>query len=450
MKEDRIFRLGDLQIKPKHLKTGAERVQDFQRKLYRKAKQESDFRFYVLYDKVRLPHFIKEAYKRCKANKGKPGIDGISFRDIDAYGVDKFVAEIIKELENKTYKPQGVLRVEIPKANGKTRPLGIPTVRDRVIQMTVKLVIEPIFEADFEDNSYGYRPRRSSADAVKEIKGNLKQGKHDIFDADLSAFFDTIPHKELMHLLAIRISDKNILHLIKMWLKAPIIKDGKPTGGKKNKVGIPQGGVISPLLANIYLNLLDKAVNRVGGIFQRNGVEIVRYADDFVLMAKKIPQECYDYLNHLLDRMKLKLNQEKSKKKIATMKPLDFLGHTFRYSDDYYGRPFKYWNVEPSKKSQKKVRSKIREYMKKNGHKSPDKVVKDLNAITRGWINYFTIDGVTYPAVAKRNLRYYLTAKLTRFYQRKSQRKCKLHNQGAFEVLVKRYGLIDPTKYALS
>ena len=441
--------MGNLQTKPKHQMSDAERVQDLQRKLYRKAKQDKDFRFYVLYDKVRLPHFLREAYRRCKAKDGCPGVDGVSFKDVESYGVEKFISEIIEELENKTYKPQAVLRVEIEKANGKTRSLGIPTVKDRVVQMTVKFVIEPIFEADFEDTSYGFRPRRSAEGAVREVKKNLQEGRSDVLDADLSAYFDTIPHKELMHLVALRISDRNILHLIKMWLKAPVMEDGRPKGGKKSKVGIPQGGVISPLLANIYLNLLDKAVNRTGGIFQRNGVKIVRYADDLVLMAEKIPEECFEYMKWLFSRMKLKLNEEKSRVVCSCEESFDFLGHTFRYSDDLYGRPLKYWNVEPSKKSQKKVRSKIREYLSKNGHKAPQVLVDDLNAKLRGWINYYTIQGVTYPNKAKRNLRYYLGKKLQRYYKRKSQRKCKLYNQGAMRVLVYRYGLIDPSKYAV-
>ena len=442
--------MGNLQTKPKHQMSDVERVQDLQRKLYRRAKQEKDFRFYVLYDKVRLPHFLREAYRRCKAKNGCPGVDGVSFKDVEVYGVEKFISEIIEELENKTYKPQAVLRVEIEKANGKTRPLGIPTVKDRVVQMTVKLVIEPIFEADFEDTSYGFRPRRSAEGAVREVKKNLQEGKSDVFDADLSAYFDTIPHKELMHVVALRISDKNILHLIKMWLKAPVMEDGRPKGGKKSKVGIPQGGVISPLLANIYLNLLDKAVNKTGGIFQRNGVKIVRYADDLVLMAEKTPEECFEYMNRLFSKMKLKLNEEKSRVVCAYEETFDFLGHTFHYSDDLYGRPVKYWNIEPSKKSQKKVRSKIREYLRENGHKAPQVLVDDLNAKLRGWINYYTIQGITYPNKAKRNLRYYLGKKLQRYYKRKSQRKCKLYNQGAMRVLVKRFGLIDPSKYALS
>ena len=441
--------MGDLQTKAKHEMSDAERVRDLQRKLYRKAKQVKEFRFYVLYDKVRLPHFLREVYKRCKTKNGSQGVDGISFQDVKDYGVDKFLSEIKDELEKKTYKPQAILRVEIPKANGKTRPLGIPTVKDRVVQMTVKLVIEPIFEADFEESSYGFRPRRSAGDAVGAIKENLQAGRSDILDADLSACFDTIPHKELMYLLAQRISDRNILHLIKMWLKVPVMEDGRPRGGKKRKVGIPQGGVISPLLANIYLHLLDKAVNKPGGIFQKSGVRIIRYADDFVLMAEKIPEECLVYLKGLLSRMKLQLNEEKSRVVFAQEESFDFLGHTFRYSDDLYGRPVKYWNVEPSKKSQKKVRQKIREYLSKNSHKAPEILVDDLNAILRGWINYFTIEGVTYPDKAKRNLRYYLGIKLRRYYKRKSQRKSKLYNQGAMRILVERYGLIDPSKYAL-
>ena len=427
--------------------TDGERVQDFQRKLYRKAKQEPEFRFYVLYDKVRLPHFLREAYKRCKANGGCAGVDGVTFADVEAYGLEKFISEIIDELERKTYKPQPVKRVYITKANGKQRPLGIPTIKDRVIQMAVKLVIEPIFEADFEDSSYGFRPKRSAADAVREIKENLKQGKCNVYDADLSAYFDTIPHKELMFLIAQRISDKNILHLIKMWLKTPVMENNSLKGGKKSKTGTPQGGVISPLLANIYLHLIDKAVNRKDGKFKNYGVKIVRYADDFVLMAKEIPNECLSYLKILLDKMKLKINEEKSSLVNGYEKSFDFLGHTFRYSKDLHGRPRKYWNVEPSAKSQKRIRSSIKDYLKANGHKAPEIVAKDLNAKTRGWINYYTIPKVTYPNKAKRNLRYYLYKKLTRFYKRKSQRRCKLYNRGAFQVLVDKYGLIDPTQY---
>ncbi len=326
--------------------------------------------------------------------------------------------------------------------------MGIPTIKDRVIQTATKLVIEPIFEADFEDSSYGYRPRRSAGGAVAEIKKNLLEGQCEVFDADLRAYFDTIPHKEVMDLVAQRISDKNILHLIKMWLKAPVKEKGHLTGGKKKKVGTPQGGVISPLLANIYLHLLDKAVKQAKGLFQNYGVKIVRYADDFVLMAREIPGVILEEVNLMFSKMKLKLNEEKSKLLCAYDESFDFLGYTFRFSDDLFGRPRKYWNIEPSKKSQNKVKSNIREYLGKNGHKNPRELANDLNAIIIGWISYFSIQGVTYPKKAKRNLRYYLKTKLTKFYKRKSQRKCKLYNQGAFNVLVGMYGLKDPTKYA--
>ena len=269
--------------------------------------------------------------------------------------------------------------------------------------------------------------------------------KAEVFDADLSAYFDTIPHKELLQLVGKRISDKNVLHLIKMWLKTPVMDNGRLTGGKKNKLGTPQGGVISPLLANIYLHEFDKAVNRENGVFYQSGIKIIRYADDWVLMARRIPQSALDYLDKLLKRMKLKLNVEKSKVVNAFDESFDFLGHTFRLDDDVFGRRYrKYWNVEPSSKSQMKVRDKIREYLRHNGHQPPQEVANDLNTITRGWIRYFTIKGVTFPGKAKRNLRYYLRGKLTRYYKRKSQRKCKLHNQGAFTVLVGKYGLIAP------
>lgn len=268
-----------------------------------------------------------------------------------------------------------------------------------------------------------------------------------MFDADLSAYFDTIPHRELLILVGMRISDKNIIHLIKMWLKAPIIEDGKTKGGKKNKIGTPQGGVISPLLANIYLNLIDKAVNRKNGVFNKCGIRIVRYADDFVLMGRTMPTHVLKYLNVLLGRMKLTLNTEKSHMVNAKKESFDFLGFTFRFDGDIYGRARRYWNVFPSKKSQKKVRGNIDIFLKKNSHKSAILVSKGLNSIIRGWINYFSVQKVSYPKIAKKDLRFYLSDKFWRYYQRKSQRKCKLYNRGAFQVLVDRFGLIDPTKY---
>jgi group II intron reverse transcriptase/maturase len=429
-------------------KSDEERVRDFQRKLYRKAKQERNFRFYVLYDKIRLPYFLREAYRRCRAKNGAAGVDGITFEDIETkIGVAHLLKEIETELKEKTYKPQPVLRVYIEKANGKLRPLGIPTIKDRVVQTVCKLVIEPIFEADFEDESYGFRPKRSAKDAVMKIRKNLKEGKTEVLDADLSAYFDTIPHKELMNLVGKRISDRNVLHLIKMWLKSPVMDDGKISGGKGNSKGTPQGGVISPLLANIYLNTLDKAVNRETGPFRKNGATIVRYADDFVIMARTITADLEWYLTGLLDRLKLQLNTEKTKKVDARQESFEFLGFSVSYDKDLKGRPWKYWNIQPSDKALKKIKGKVRSCLKSFGHWPPPVLASELNARIRGWLNYFRIPKISYPAKKNRKFRWYLAQRIQRFYKRKSQRKCKLYNQGAFEILVRKYGLIDPTKY---
>lgn len=426
-----------------------ERVRDFQRKLYLKAKQEKEFRFYVLYDKISHRHFLREAYKRVKTNGGSPGVDGVTFEEIEAKGLEKFIEEIKNEIESLTYKPQAVKRVMIPKANGKQRPLGIPTIKDRVVQMSCKMVIEPIFEADFEDSSYGFRPKRSASDAMRTIKENLQEGRTEVYDADLQNYFDAIPHDKLLITIAKRISDKNIIHLIKLWLKAPIEENGKMSGGKKNKVGIPQGGVISPLLSNIYLHLLDRIINKVGSLYNKLDIKIVRYADDFVLLGGKIPIEAIKKLQEILARMELKLNEKKSRLLRAKAEKFDFLGFSIRYDKDIHGRDKRYWNIAPGQKSQKQIRNKIKEYLGKNGHMPAEKIVTELNAKIRGWINYFTIEKVSYPAMAKRKLRWYLVDKLNRYYNRKSQRRSKLYSRRAFEVLTTKYGLVDPIYLAV-
>jgi group II intron reverse transcriptase/maturase len=443
---------GEINSNPKKKKrwqmTNEERVRDFQRNLYQKAKQEPEFRFYALYDKVKLDHFLYEAYRRVKANRGAPGVDNITFKDIETKGLEGFIENVQKELESRTYRPKPVKRVMIPKANGKMRPLGIPTIKDRVVQMSCKMVIEPIFEADFEETSYGFRPKRSAKEAIAKIKQNLKEGKTQVYDADLSAYFDTIPHGKLLILIGLRISDKYIIHLIKMWLKAPVMEDGKMSGGKKNKVGTPQGGVISPLLANIYLHLIDKLVNNTQKVFVKCGVTIVRYADDFVLMGKRISEKVLIKLKDVLGKMELSINYEKSKMIEATKEAFSFLGFTFRYDKDIKDRQWKYWNVIPSDKALKKAKENIAKYLQKRGHFPPNRIVKDLNSKIRGWINYFTINGISYPAVAKRKLRWYMVHKIDRYYKKKSQRKCKLYGYNAFNKLVEKYQLIDPTKYS--
>ena len=426
----------------------AERVLSLQSKLYQKAKQDKGYKFYVLYDKVYQKHMMMVAWKAVKANQGSPGIDGISIRDIEDQGVSEYLEKLGEELRTKSYRAQAVKRVMIPKANGGERPLGIPTVKDRIVQTACKQLIEPIFEADFEESSYGFRPERSSADALKAIKVHLQEGKSEVLDADLSKYFDTIPHDKLLIALKERISDPRLLDLIHQWLKAPIYEDGGFKGGKKNKVGTPQGGVISPLLANIYLNLLDRIVNNPKSLFHENGVKIVRYADDFVLMGKQMGDQIKEKLTSLLSRMGLSINAEKTRTVEAKRESFDFLGFTIRYDKDLWDSNKRYWNIIPSRKSEQKIRDKIKAYLEAHGHYNGQQVSEDLNKLLRGWLNYFDIKGVSYPAISKRRLRHYLQERLNRYYNRKSQRKCRLYRQRAFEALVEKYGLIDPTKYS--
>ena len=268
----------------------SEMIRSLQRKLYRKAKAEPAFRFYVLYDKICREDILRHAFKLARANAGAPGVDGVTFKQIEASGVEAWLAGLREDLVSKTYRPDLVRRVMIPKPGGGERPLGIPTIRDRVVQTAAKIVLEPIFEADFEDSAYGYRPRRSAIDAVKEMHRLICRGYTDVVDADLSRYFDTIPHADLLKSVARRIVDRNVLWLIKLWLRAPVEeRDGDGTrrmsGGKSNKRGTPQGGVASPLLSVIYMNRFLKhwRLTRRGEAFHAH---VVSYADDFVILSR--------------------------------------------------------------------------------------------------------------------------------------------------------------------
>jgi len=266
-----------------------EKIRELQRKLYQKAKQEKEYRFYLLYDKVYRMDILSHAYRLVKTNKGAGGVDGVTFEGIEEKegGQQKYLAGIADELKNKTYEAMPVRRVYIPKADGSKRPLGIPTVKDRIVQMAVKIVIEPIFEADFQENSYGFRPKRDAHQAIDDITRHLRYGKTQVIDADISKYFDSIPHDQLLKLIAKRIVDKNILKLMKMWLKAPVVEeeDGKKKY-KGNDKGTPQGGVISPLLANIYLNVLD-TIWKVKKVQEKLEARLIRYADDCAPQAHK-------------------------------------------------------------------------------------------------------------------------------------------------------------------
>lgn len=425
----------------------AERVSILQEKLYQKANQERGYVFYVLYDKMFIPYMLREAWKSVKSNDGAPGVDGMTMDKVEEYGVDVYLKELGEELRRQTYKPQAVKRVMIPKANGGQRPLGIPTVRDRIAQTVCKMILEPIFEADFEDSSYGFRPERSSKDAITAIKEHLKAGKTEVYDADLSKYFDTIPHDKLQIALKQRIADPRILKLINKWLKVSVYEEGQYKSGKDNHTGTPQGGVISPLLANIYLHLVDRIVNNAQSLFSKHGVKMVRYADDFVLMGRMLPEEVIEKLKNLLHRMGLSLNEGKTRKLDASRESFNFLGFTIRYDKDIKGRDFRYWNIVPSKKSEQKIRDKVKEYLGKHGHCRAHDVADGLNSIMRGWLNYFSIIGVSYPSMSKRRLREYLSTSLYRYYNRKSQRKSRLYGHMAFEILTAKFGLIDPSKY---
>jgi group II intron reverse transcriptase/maturase len=427
-----------------------DRTHLLQANLYRRAKQVSGQKFYILYDKVFLPYILRYAWEEVRTNGGSAGVDGVTIASLSETDMEDYLRTLSEDLRKRTYRAQAVRRVWIPKGNGEKRPLGIPTVRDRIVQTACKLILEPIFEADFEESSYGFRPDRGADDAMLAIKKHLSNGEYAVYDADLSKYFDTIPHDKLQIVLKQRISDPRILWLIKQWLKAPVLEtDGQFTGGKKNAAGTPQGGVISPLLANIYMNLIDKAVNRAGGVFKRIGLSIIRYADDFILIGKTITVEAETYLKTLLTRMGLTLNETKTRKVAARETPFNFLGFTIRYDKDLKGGSHKYLNIHPSKKSEQKLRDKVKDYLHRHGHSKACQIAGDLNLILKGWLNYYTIPKVSYTKHSRRQLRHYLTNRLYRYYNRKSQRRSSLYGQQAYDLLIQKYGMIDVLKYGL-
>ena len=363
------------------------KAQDLQRRLYRKSKQERGYRYYSLYDKVYHKDILMEAWKRVKKNRGAAGVDGIGIAEVEKeIGIGVILDEIHRELKDKTYRPQAIRRVYIPKTNGGERPLGIPTIKDRVVQMAVKIVIEPIFEADFCKSSYGFRPKRNAHQAIEEIRKQIALGKKKAIDIDIAKYFDTIPHDRLMEKVAERIADGNILRLIKQWLRAGVLEEGRVKG---NEIGTPQGGVISPLLANIYLNELDRKWEAEQE--KKTGAKLLRYADDVMVLSRHSEVWLYKELRGILEgELKLRINEDKSEIVDVDRSAVKFLGFEIRrVRSKRSGKTFVM--CYPGKKARKAVYEKVREVTDPLTPVKTIDIVGKVNRLIRGWVNYFRI-----------------------------------------------------------
>jgi RNA-directed DNA polymerase len=373
--------------------TTPENIRTLQRKLYLKAKAEPNYRFYLLYDKIHRADVLRHAYELVRANRGAPGVDGVTCEEIETAGLEDWLNGLVGDLRTKVYQPQPVRRVMIPKPGGDgERPLGIPTVRDRVAQTAAKLVLEPIFEADLEPTAYGYRPGRSGTDAVKVVHRLLCQGFTDVVDADLSRYFDTIPHSELLRSVAARVVDRHVLALLRLWLKTPVEEtdqDGRRrmSGGKRSKCGTPQGGPLSPTLANRYMNrfLRHWRQQERGKAYQAH---VVAYADDFVILSRGHATEALTWTRQVMARLGLTVNEVKTAVRDARQERFDFLGFSF---GPHYYRKDGHWylGASPSRKSVQRFKNRVGELLVPSNTAPWDEVRDRLNQQLRGWANYF-------------------------------------------------------------
>jgi len=391
-------------------------LQELRRKIYIKAKADKQWRFWGLYGHVTKPEVLQEAYRLAKANHGVPGIDGRSFEDIERDGVEGFLEGIRQELHNRTYRPMANRRVAIPKGNGKIRLLGIPTIRDRVVQGALKLILEPIFEADFKGCSYGYRPRRDAHQAVDRVTGGILRGLTRVIDVDLSGYFDNIRHHLLLERVGWRVQDDEVMHLLKLILKA---------NGKK---GVPQGGIISPLLSNLYLKSVDEMMERGREVTRRKGYEnmdFVRSADDMVILVHGHRNEDWllgafqKRLKEELDKLQVQMNEEKTR--VVDLREggcFSFLGFDFRLSRNRMGQT--YVSKTPRKKKQKEIGERVKAVLKANWNRPLGEVIQAVNAVVRGWVNYFRIGNSTR---AFQVVRYEIERKVRKFVSKRRKRR---------------------------
>jgi group II intron reverse transcriptase/maturase len=413
--------------------------------LHAKAKGSPRYRFYLLYDKVYREDVLAYAYQRCQANGGAAGVDDQSFGDIEAYGVERWLGELAEELRKKTYRPQAVRRVFIPKPGGSRRPLGIPTIRDRVVQMAVVLVLEAIFEADLPPEQYAYRSGRSALDAVQRVHALLNTGHTEVVDADLTAYFDSIPHAELMKSVARRVSDRHMLHLIKMWLKAPVEEPDergrrhRTTRNKDQGRGTPQGAPLSPLLANLYMRRFVLGWKKLGHQ-QRFQAYIVNYADDLVICCRGSAEKAQQAMQTLMERLKLTVNEAKTRVCHVPEDSFDFLGYTIgRCYSTQTGKA--YIGTRPSKQRIARLCRAIHETTSRRWLRldAQDRVTR-LNRLMVGWANYFCLGPVS---KTYRGVDMYARYRLRQWLRRKHQLQGTGRSRFPYEYLYQTLGLVQ-------